>query len=45
LTAIKQNNESDRVDFVFRGKEMYALCHLDDDGKTPVITIMLDDED
>lgn len=44
-TAIEQNKESNRVDFLFKGEEMYALCHPDDDGKTPVITIMLVDED
>ena len=43
--VIEQNKESDRVDFFFNDEEMYALCHPDDDGKTPVITIMMIDED
>jgi len=43
--VIEQNKESDRVDFLFKNEEMYALCHPDDDGYTPVITIMLTNED
>lgn len=43
--VIEQNLKSDRVDFFFKDEEMYALCHPDDDGKTPVITIMLINED
>lgn len=43
--VIEQNKESDRVNFLFKNKEMYALCHPDDDGHTPVITIMLIGED
>jgi hypothetical protein len=41
---IEQNRESDRVDFFFKEEGMYALCHPDDDGCTPVITIMLTNE-
>lgn len=43
--AIEKNKESNRVDFLFKGEEMYVLCHPDDDGRTPVITIMMINED
>lgn len=43
--VIEQNKGADRVYFLFKHEEMYALCHPDDDGHTPVITIMLTTED
>lgn len=45
LAVIEQDKESDRIEFWFKNEEMYALCHPDDDGHTPVITIMLIGED
>lgn len=39
------DDKSDRVDFGFKRESLYALCHPDDDGVTPVITIMMVGED
>ncbi len=45
VAICKLKGEPTRVDFKFKGEPMYALCHPDDDGVTPVITIMLIGED
>jgi len=42
---IQGKSKNNRLDFIFNGENMYALCHPDDDGVTPVITIMLIGED
>lgn len=43
--VIRTKTRTSRVDFNFKNEQMYALCHPDDDGITPVITIMMIDED
>lgn len=38
-------SKGDTVNFIYKDTEMYAKCHPDDDGISPVITIMLIGED
>lgn len=45
VAICRLKSEPERVDFKFKGEPMYALCYPDDDGVTPVITIMLIGED
>lgn len=45
VAICRLKTEPERVDFKFKSEPMYALCHPDDDGVTPVITIMLIGED
>ncbi len=45
LEIIKSKSKKDTIYFSYKNKKLYAKCHPDDDGITPVITIMLITED
>ena len=42
---MKEKNKNDIVYFSYKETQLYAKCHPDDDGVSPVITIMLVGED